>query len=93
VSGPERGSFGSRGEERCESYSHKSTLKMEAVRTSETLVPYHNSIWRHGPEDLDLNLCHTENLKACMGLLKYERMIAITLHHFVYLGLNERGAV
>jgi len=31
------------------------TLKMVAVRSSETLVSYHNITWRHNPEDLDLN--------------------------------------
>jgi len=31
------------------------TLMMEAVQTSEILVPYHNTTWHHNPEDLNLN--------------------------------------
>jgi hypothetical protein len=29
-------------------------VKMEAAGSSETLVSYRNTIWRHTPEDLDL---------------------------------------
>jgi hypothetical protein len=38
---------------------------MEAARTSETLVSYHNIIRRHNPESLDLNLF--KNLNFHMG--------------------------
>jgi hypothetical protein len=37
---------------------------MEAARSSETLVSYRNTARRHNPEDLDLNLQRSENLKS-----------------------------
>jgi len=45
------------------------TLKMEAARTSETLVSYHNTTLRHSPEDLDMNLHRRENLKSRFKLI------------------------
>jgi hypothetical protein len=39
----------------CEFWCFHFTLKMEAAWYSETFVPYHNTTWRHDPED-DLNL-------------------------------------
>jgi hypothetical protein len=35
---------------------------MEAARSSETVVSYHNTTWHHNLEDLDLNLHCCENL-------------------------------
>jgi len=29
---------------------------MEAARSSETLVSYHNTTWHHGPEELNWNV-------------------------------------
>jgi hypothetical protein len=39
------------------------TLKMEAARSSETLVSYHITTRRQDSEDLDLNLHRRENTK------------------------------
>jgi hypothetical protein len=40
------------------------TLKMEAVRSSETLVTTYKTAWHHNPEDHNQYLyCH-ENLKS-----------------------------
>jgi hypothetical protein len=38
------------------------SLKMEAARSSEALVSYHITAWRHNPEDLDMNLHDRGNL-------------------------------
>jgi hypothetical protein len=39
-------------------------MKMQTVRSSETLVSYHNTTRHHNSEDYDLNLHRSENLKS-----------------------------
>jgi hypothetical protein len=39
---------------------------MEAARTSETSVYYHNTTWHHNSEDLDLIYHRSESLKTCI---------------------------
>jgi hypothetical protein len=40
------------------------TLKMEAARSSKTLVSYHNTTQHHNPEELILNVYCSENFKS-----------------------------
>jgi hypothetical protein len=42
----------------------RDTLKMKAVRSSDTLVSYHITVWHHIPEDHDLNFYRHKNLKS-----------------------------
>jgi hypothetical protein len=39
-------------------------VKMEAARSSETLVSYSNTTRRQNPEDLDLNLHRVKSLES-----------------------------
>jgi len=43
------------------------TLKMEAVKSSDTLVSHRNAICRHNPEDLDLH--HTTRVHPSLCTL------------------------
>jgi hypothetical protein len=38
---------------------------MDATRSSETLIPYHNTKVRHKPEDLDFTAVKTPNFAEC----------------------------
>jgi len=37
---------------------------MEAARSFETLVSYNNTLQRHKPEELNLNVHHSEEIKS-----------------------------
>jgi hypothetical protein len=39
--------------------AYSSTLKMEATRSSETLVDFQRSTWRYIPEDITLQFIYT----------------------------------
>jgi len=52
------------GNGKLEFIANNFTLKLEAALSSETVVSYHNTTWRHNLEDLDLNLHSPENLKS-----------------------------
>jgi hypothetical protein len=39
------------------------TLKLEVAWSFEMLVSYHITVWRHNPENYDLNLHRRESLK------------------------------
>jgi hypothetical protein len=45
-------------------YSFVVGRMMEATQTSEMLLSYHSTSWHDNPEDLDLNLHHSESLKS-----------------------------
>jgi len=38
-------------------------LNIEEASSTETLVSFRGTTWRHNPEDIDLKLHHRENLK------------------------------
>jgi hypothetical protein len=68
------------------------TLKMEAARSSKTLVSYHNTTRRHNSEDLDLNLHRREILKSRRkDLMFQENLSRVTLHSFYLLGPKGTG--
>jgi hypothetical protein len=53
-------------------------LNMEAARSSETLISYHNTTWHHNPEDINLKLhCH-EKLKFA-----FQKLYSILLHEHI----------
>jgi len=52
---------------------------METAWSFETMISYQNTVWRHNPEDLELNIHHHENLKShnldfvnCYSICVYE---------------------
>jgi hypothetical protein len=67
------------------SVSEIHAVKMEAVWTSETSVLYHNSVWRHNPEDLECScFClHVMTSRSCD--------LASRSNHFLVVCLLARG--
>jgi len=54
------------------------TLKMEAARSSETLVSYHIT-WCHNPKDLDLNRSY-----LCFQKLKFWNILKIFITYILW---------
>jgi hypothetical protein len=51
------------------------TIKMEAARSSKTLVSYHNIMWQNNPEHINLNSIYVRTAnKSCEGVTKLKYM-------------------
>jgi hypothetical protein len=66
------------------------TLKMEAARTSETLISYHNTTRRHKPEDFDLKRHRRKSLKTRF-LIGSDTFGYIKIRNIPIAGLNDRA--
>jgi hypothetical protein len=64
-------------------------LKMEAIRSSETLLSCHITTRRHKPEDPDLNLHHRENLKS--RTVKYTSHLVFKEFYMIAISQNEQS--
>jgi hypothetical protein len=68
---------------------------METTMTTEMFVSYHNTTWRHIPEDLDLNLDGRESFKSRIVNI-YLFLIVIDLKLTVLIKQNlwwEKGKI
>jgi hypothetical protein len=55
---------------------------MEAARSSEMLVSYHNTTWHHNPEEFDLNLhCHENNIHY----INHSLLCSVEFSHVTYM--------
>jgi hypothetical protein len=59
-------------------------LKMEAARSSETLVYYHSTTQHHNPEDQDLNLHHCRNLTSKFTILMKLSLPMLLSENLIY---------
>jgi hypothetical protein len=71
-----------------------STMKMESVWSSETLISYHNITWIHKPEDLDIQIFGGNGtLKHWEGFFEYQTNSFVHRNSQVHVQTVHKGLI